>query len=88
MAASFFPFARNSKTEGSTAGDDFLPVVITAWVRRRAPFTASEIAGGEFKVLASNQLENNYTLSSLAISGSRIFMRTSTHLYCIGRADQ
>ena len=40
-------------------------------------------AGPEFKVLATNELDGSYTLSSLAVSGSQLFMRTGTHLYCI-----
>ena len=41
-------------------------------------------AGQEFKVLATNELDGSYTLASPAVSGSRFFIRTSTHLYCIG----
>jgi len=39
--------------------------------------------GKEFKLLATNELDGTYTLASLAVSGSQIFIRTSTHLYCI-----
>jgi outer membrane protein assembly factor BamB len=39
----------------------------------------------EFKLLATNELDGSYTLASPAISGSQLFIRTSTHLYCIGR---
>ena len=42
-------------------------------------------AGAEYKVLATNELDGAYTLSSLAIAGGRIFLRTESHLYCIGR---
>ncbi len=41
-------------------------------------------AGPEFKVLAENPL-NDYVLSSPAISDGRIFIRTSGHLYAIGK---
>jgi outer membrane protein assembly factor BamB len=41
-------------------------------------------AGPEFKVLATNELDSGYTLSSPAISGSQLFLRTAEHLYCIG----
>ena len=41
-------------------------------------------AGPEFKVLAENPL-NDYVLSSPAISDGQIFIRTSTHLYAIGK---
>ncbi len=42
-------------------------------------------AGPEFKILAENQLDDDYTLSSIAVSGSELFLRTSTSLYCIGK---
>ena len=42
-------------------------------------------AGAEYKVLATNELDGAYTLSSLAIAGGQIFLRTESHLYCIGR---
>lgn len=39
----------------------------------------------EFKLLATNELDGTYTLASPAVSGSQLFIRTSTHLYCIGQ---
>jgi outer membrane protein assembly factor BamB len=42
-------------------------------------------AGPEFELLATNELDGTYTLSSLAISDSKLFIRTSTYLYCIGK---
>ena len=41
-------------------------------------------AAPEFGVVATNRLDDDYTLASLAASGRHIFIRTSTHLYCIG----
>lgn len=41
-------------------------------------------AGPKFEVLAENSL-SDYCLSSPAISDGRIFIRTSQHLYCIGK---
>jgi outer membrane protein assembly factor BamB len=41
--------------------------------------------GPEFKLLATNELDGTYTLASPAVSGSQLFIRTSTHLYCIGQ---
>ena len=41
-------------------------------------------AGREFKVLAENDL-GDYTLSSPAMSDGQIFLRTTKHLYCIGK---
>ncbi|MGI9012814.1 MAG: PQQ-binding-like beta-propeller repeat protein [Phycisphaerales bacterium] len=45
-------------------------------------------AGDEFKILATNTLDGSYTLSSPAISGSQLFIRTGTHLYCIGEKSE
>jgi outer membrane protein assembly factor BamB len=41
-------------------------------------------AGPVFKVLAENDLAD-YTLSSIAVSDGQLFMRTTRHLYCIGK---
>jgi len=41
-------------------------------------------AGPKFEVLAENAL-NDYSLSSPAISGGQIFIRTASNLYCIGK---
>ena len=45
-------------------------------------------AGPEFKVLATNELDGAYTLSSLAIAEGRIYLRTESHLYCIAQSEQ
>lgn len=41
-------------------------------------------AGPEFKVVATNEVPGVYVLSSMAVSGKQLFLRTATHLYCIG----
>jgi outer membrane protein assembly factor BamB len=41
-------------------------------------------AGPEFKVLGTSELDGSYTLSSPVAVGNRLFIRTGTHLYCIG----
>ena len=41
-------------------------------------------ASPEFEVLATNERDGGYTLSSLTIAEGRIYIRTETHLYCIG----
>jgi outer membrane protein assembly factor BamB len=41
--------------------------------------------GPQFKLLATNELDGSYTLASPAVSGSQLFVRTSTHVYCIGK---
>lgn len=40
-------------------------------------------ASPEFELLAINQLDDDYTLASPVIAGGRIYIRTSTALYCI-----
>lgn len=43
-------------------------------------------AGPQYKLLATNTLHSEgRTLSSLAVSGGQIFLRTPTHLYCIAK---
>ena len=46
--------------------------------------TSVVAAGPEFKVIAENELDD-YTLSSPAISGGRIFIRTTKFLWAIGK---
>jgi hypothetical protein len=41
-------------------------------------------ADEQFKVIAINPLDESLTRTSVAISGSRIFLRTAKNLYCIG----
>ncbi|PYT32875.1 MAG: hypothetical protein DMG58_09240 [Acidobacteria bacterium] len=41
-------------------------------------------AGPKFELIAENNLDD-YTLSSIAISGGQLFLRTAQHLYCIGK---
>jgi hypothetical protein len=38
----------------------------------------------QFKESDKNELDGTFTLSSIAVSGQQLFIRTSTHLYCIG----
>lgn len=46
--------------------------------------TSIASVGEKFQLLATNELDGTYTLASPAVSGSHLFIRTSTHLYCIG----
>ena len=46
--------------------------------------TSVVAAGPKFELLAENAL-NEYTLSSPAISDGRIYIKTSGHLYAIGK---
>jgi outer membrane protein assembly factor BamB len=54
------------------------------YITNESGVTTVLAAGPEFKVLATNELDDSYTLSSLAVAGSQLFLRTGTHLYCIG----
>lgn len=42
-------------------------------------------AGGDYKLLGRNQLDGTFTLSTPAATGRHLFIRTATHLYCIGK---
>lgn len=42
-------------------------------------------AEDQFKIIATNPLDESLTRTSVAISGSRIFLRTAKNLYCIGK---
>ena len=45
-------------------------------------------AGPKFELLGTNELDGTYTLSSPVSSGSQLFIRTATHLYCIGLSGE
>ncbi len=45
--------------------------------------TAVLQAGSEFKLLSKNGLDGQYTLSTPAIDGNQLYIRTAKHLYCI-----
>ena len=56
------------------------------FITNEAGVTTVLAAGPTFKAIATNALPgDDRTLSSLAVSGSQIFLRTPTHLYCIGK---
>jgi outer membrane protein assembly factor BamB len=54
------------------------------YVVNESAVTTVLAAGPEFKVLSTNPLDGEYTLSSIAVSGKQLFLRTGSHLYCIG----
>jgi outer membrane protein assembly factor BamB len=72
------------RTAGGTV--DASPVLADGklYITNESGITTVLAAGPEFKTLATNELDGSYTLSSIAVSGKQIFLRTSTHLYCIG----
>ncbi len=41
-----------------------------------------------FQLLQTNELDDTYTLASPVVSGSQLFIRTSTHLYCIEEGSE
>jgi outer membrane protein assembly factor BamB len=43
--------------------------------------------GPTFRIIITNDLEDSYTLSSIAVAGSEFFIRTSSRLYCIHKED-
>lgn len=62
------------------------PVIASGriYVTNEAGVTTVVAAREEFEILAESSV-NEYTLSSLAISEGRIYLRTSKHLFCIVR---
>lgn len=40
-------------------------------------------AGGEFNMIATNELDGSYTLSSITPAGNELYIRTAEYLYCI-----
>jgi len=56
------------------------------YVTNESACTAVVATGPKFKILSENQLDNGYTLSSIAVAGRELLMRTSTHLYCISES--
>jgi outer membrane protein assembly factor BamB len=53
------------------------------YITNESAVTTVLAAGPQFKVLATNELDGSYTLSSIAVAGKQLFLRTGTHLYCI-----
>ena len=45
----------------------------------------TSVLGEGGKLLATNEVARGFTMSSLAVAGSRLLLRTATHLYCIGK---
>jgi len=54
------------------------------YITNEQAITTVLAAGPEFKLLATNETDGSYTLSSLAVSGGQLFLRTANYLYCIG----
>ena len=45
------------------------------------------VAGSEYKLLSTNELDGSYTLSSPAVAGDSIYIRTGKALYRIKRSS-
>ena len=54
------------------------------YVTNEKAVTTVLAAGPKFKLLSTNELDGSYTISSPAVADSKIFIRTSDYLYCIG----
>ncbi len=55
------------------------------YVLNEKAVTTIVAAGPEFKLIGTNELDGSYTLSSMAVAGKQLFIRTSNALYCIGQ---
>jgi outer membrane protein assembly factor BamB len=57
------------------------------YVTSEEGITSVYSAGPKFEILAENAMDE-YTLSSVAVSTSQIFLRTAKHLYAIGKKSE
>ncbi len=53
------------------------------YITNEKSVTSIVSAGATYALLGTNELDGSYTLSSPIVSGSQLFIRTATHLYCI-----
>ena len=59
------------------------------YITNEAGVTTVLSAGPEYQVIATNTLPGEgHTLSSMAVSGNQLFLRTPGSLYCIGRQQK
>jgi outer membrane protein assembly factor BamB len=72
-------------SEGTTSASPLLADG-KLYITNELGITTVLAAGPEYKKLATNELDNSYTLSSIAVAGKQLFVRTATHLYCIAEA--
>ena len=54
------------------------------YITNEEGITAVVRTGETFELIAANELDGSYTVSSPAIAGNRLFVRTAKYLYCIG----
>jgi len=57
------------------------------YITNESGVTTVMAAGPKLRQLAVNELDGSYTLSSTAVAGNQLFIRTGTHSYCIGKRD-
>ncbi len=74
------------RVESSTYSASPIVAAGKLYVTNEAGLTTVIEAGPEFRVLARSEVDE-YTLSSLAVAGGQIFLRTADHLYCIEDSD-
>ncbi len=53
------------------------------YITNESAVTTVLAAGGAFRTLATNRLDDGYTISSLCVINGKVFIRSSSHLYCI-----
>ena len=69
-------------TEGTVSASPILAAGKLYIVNENAVTTVLK-AGPKFEILATNELDGGYTLSSPVAVDSQLLIRTGTHLYCI-----
>jgi outer membrane protein assembly factor BamB len=75
---------RNRLNVGATIDSSLLLADGKLYITGENAVTVVLAAGPEYQELARNELDGTFTLSSIAVAGQQLFLRTSTHLYCIG----
>ena len=76
----------SGQTEQGRKGFSSSPIVVDGklYATREDGVTFVLSAGPEFKVLATNELDNTQTVATPVFTDGKILIRTDTHLYCIG----
>ena len=82
-AASGKPYYKKRRLARGTYSASPLLAGARIYVTSESAMTTILATGPEFKVLGVNRLDDGYTLSSIAVAGRQLFIRTSKHLYCI-----
>lgn len=83
-AANGEPFYKPERIAQGTYSSSLLLADGKVYATSESGVTTVLEASKEFKVLAENSLNDEYTLSTPVVAGRNLLIRTSAYLYCIG----